>query len=108
MEKKYSMLRNFVDARAVMYLRFRELVEAADTLYRQAAILDDRLRLGEQVSEQDVELFVEQQAKNLIKTSANEISLMDSVKVLIEECGHEAVIKCLKIYEEEQRRAKAN
>ena len=108
MEKKYSILRNFVEARALMYLRFRELIEAADALYRQAAILDDRLRLGEQVSEREVELFVEQQAKNLIKTSANEISLMDSLRVLIEECGYEVVIKCLKTYEEEQQRGKAN
>jgi hypothetical protein len=108
MEKKYLMLRNWVDARTVMYLRFRELIEAADALYRQAALLDDRLRLGEQLSEQEVEQFVEQQAKNLMKTSANEISLMDSLSVLIEECGYEMVIKCLKTYEEEQRRGKAN
>jgi hypothetical protein len=43
-----------------------------------------------------------------MKTSANEISLMDSLSVLIEECGYEMVIKCLKTYEEEQRRGKAN
>jgi hypothetical protein len=101
--EKCATLRDWVEERALVYLGVRTLLEAADYLYRQAAVLDDRLRLGEQLSEQETEKFVEEQAKNLIRTGIGEIGVRDSLKVVIEEGGYEEVAQYLKTYEEKKQ-----
>jgi hypothetical protein len=110
--EKCSTLRKWVDQRAMTYLGVKTLLEAADYLYDQAVMLEDRVRLGEQLTAQEIETFVEEQAKNLIRTCVGEIWVRESLKVLIEERGHELVMKCFKAYErtyeEEQQKEQAN
>lgn len=110
--EKCGALREWVDQRAMTYLGVKTLLEAADSLYRQAAMLDDRVRLGEQLDLQEIDTFVEEQAKNLIRTCVGEIWVRESLKVLIEERGHELVVKSFKAYErayeEEQQKEQTN